>query len=297
MIDIGKIKSPILLRGDCKTAYRDPAVYFHEGTFYLYFTLVETESDGTVCMYLAMTQSDDLIRFAPVRKLTRRDRRCNYSSPGDVVRFRDRFYLCCQTYCRENGEKFGNDNSRIWLLESDDLVHWSEPEIIRVKGDGVPVEEMGRMIDPYLIRNDDGLWYCFFKQNNGVSFSRSADLEHWTPCGNAECGENVCIVRDGELFRLWYSPVNGIGEKTSRDLKHWRDSGRIETLGQQYWPWAKGRITAGMVLDLRRERSVGRAFMFFHGTGPEDERTIFDQHACIGFAWSDDLKHWKYIVE
>jgi hypothetical protein len=32
--------------------------------------------------------------------------------------------------------------------------------------------------------------------------------------------------------------------------------------------------------------------MFFHGTGPEDEETIFDTHACIGVAWSFDLKNW-----
>lgn len=294
MVDITKIQSPILLQGDCRTAYRDPAAYYRDGVFFLYFTLVETESNGDVYMYLAMTESEDLIHFSPIRKLSPRDCRYNFSSPGNVVYFNGKYYLCCQTYCRENGEKYGNENSRIWLWESEDLENWGKPTVIQVKGDNIPVEEMGRMIDPYLIRDDCGDWYCFFKQN-GVSFSKSRDLRHWNFCGHVECGENVCIVRDGDIYRLWYSPWNGIGEKTSPDLLHWQDSGKVETLGQERWNWAKGRITAGMVLDLRQEKSVSKAFMFFHGTGPEDEEVVFDQFACIGFAWSDDLQHWLYI--
>jgi hypothetical protein len=34
--------------------------------------------------------------------------------------------------------------------------------------------------------------------------------------------------------------------------------------------------------------------MFFHGTGPEDERTIFNEYACLGIAWSDDLVEWSW---
>ena len=94
--------SPVLLRGDAKTAYRDPAVFYRNGCFYLYFTLVETEEDGTVYLYLAMTTSTDLVHFTPVRKLSERDRALNYSSPGNIIRFGGRFCLCCQTYCREN---------------------------------------------------------------------------------------------------------------------------------------------------------------------------------------------------
>lgn len=294
MLAFEKISSPILLKGDAETAYRDPAAYYHAGVFHIFFTLVETESDGTIYMYLAKVTTTDLTDISPVRKLTPRDRRLNFSSPGNVICENGRFYICCQTYCRENGEKYGNDRSRIWLLASDDLENWDTPELLRVKGDDTAVEDMGRMIDPYLIRNDNGEWFCFFKQN-GVSFSRSMDLKHWEFMGSAECGENVCIVRDGEKYRLWYSPHNGLGEKISTDLLHWQDTGKNITLGQQYWPWAQGRLTAGMVLDLREEPAVGSALMFFHGTGPEDERVVFDDYACIGFAWSSDLDNWKYI--
>ena len=292
MLNLAQLSSPILLKGDAKTAWRDPAVWFENGIFYLFFTLVETEADGKVFLYLATTETDDLIHFSPVRKLTPRDQSLNFSSPGNIVRFQDKYWLCCQTYCRENGEKFGNANSRIWLLTSTDLKSWTEPELIRVKGD-IPVEEMGRMIDPFLIQNKAGEWFCFFKQN-GVSFSSSPDLKHWTFLGNTDCGENVCIIPDGDSYRLWHSPHNGIGEKVSSDLIHWQDTGKLITLGQNEWAWARGRLTAGMVLDLRHEPSVGKALLFFHGTGPEDERIVFDEYACIGIAWSDDLEHWDY---
>ena len=294
MMDFSTFSSPVLLRGDEVTAYRDPAVYYHDGIFHFFFTLVETEADGRVFLYLANCASGDLKHFSPVRKLSPRDQAKNFSSPGNVVFFNDRFYLCCQTYCRENGEKFGNANSRIWLMESGDLINWSEPYLLKVKGNDTAFADMGRMIDPYLVQNKDGEWYCFFKQK-GVSFSRSRDLKNWEFCGNVPCGENVCIVPDGDLFRMWYSPRNGIGEMYSRDLLHWEDSGKIITLGQSMWRWAQGRLTAGMVLDLRNVPEIGKALMFFHGTGPEPESVIFDQYGCIGFAWSSDLENWDFV--
>jgi len=295
MLDFSNLTSPILLRGDERTAYRDPAVYYHDGLFHFFFTLVETEADGRIFMYLGNTTTPNLKDFSPVRKLTPRDQRLNISSPGNVIRFNGEFIICVQTYCRENGEKYGNDNSRIFIMRSPDLRAWGGPELLRVKGNEVPREKMGRMIDPYLIQGKDGLWYCFFKQNDGVSYSRSPDLKTWQFCGHGDCGENVCVLRDGNRYRLWHSPHNGLGVKFSRDLLHWTDGDQLITLGQENWPWAKGRLTAGMVLDLRNNPDVGWALLFFHGTGPEDESVVFDQYACLGFAWSTDLDNWQYI--
>lgn len=48
--------------------------------------------------------------------------------------------------------------------------------------------------------------------------------------------------------------------------------------------------TAGAVIDLRNDPAIGRALLFFHGTGPEGESVVCDQYACIGIPWSDDLK-------
>jgi hypothetical protein len=150
------------------------------------------------------------------------------------------------------------------------------------------------MIDPFLLqdKDDPGKWWCFYKQN-GVSMSWSRDLATWTYAGRIKGGENSCVIVDGGEYVLFHSPGNGIGVKRSRDLKEWRDAGLL-TLGQKDWPWAKGRLTAGFVLDLRREPRVGKAVMFFHGSGPEDERTMFDNYASLGLAWSTDLATWDW---
>ena len=71
--------------------------------------------------------------------------------------------------------------------------------LLRVKGPDVPVEAMGRMIDPFLLQDaaDPGKWWCFYKQN-GVSMSLSRDLKQWTYFGRTEAGENACILMDGD---------------------------------------------------------------------------------------------------
>ena len=83
----------------------------------------------------------------------------------------------------------------------------------------------------------------------------------------------------------------------TRDLVNFEDEGELITLGQSKWEWARGRITAGFVLDLKNDPDYGKYIMFFHGSGPEDEETMFDFNASIGVAWSDDLKNWNYPEE
>ena len=101
------LPSSRILAGDSAHAYRDPAAVFRNGVYYLYFTLVETEEDGGVYMYLAESRSADLVTWSEPRKLTVRDRSKNFSSPGCIVEHGGSYVICCQTYCRENGEKYG----------------------------------------------------------------------------------------------------------------------------------------------------------------------------------------------
>ena len=286
------LDSSHIIKGDATHAFRDPAVLLHEGVFHIFMTLVETEPDGGVYMYVAKTESRDLKSFTPIKKLTVRDQALNYSSPGNIVYHDGKYVMCLQTYCRENGEKYGNERSRIFLSESSDLENWSEPQPIFVKGD-TPISECGRMIDPYLIFDEgEGVWSCFYKQN-GVSRSVSRDLKHFEYRGHVDGGENVSILKAHGGYYMFHSPNNGIGVKFSADLSSWQDVGEPLTFGQSHWPWAKGRLTAGVVVPTE---SCGKPFyiMFFHGTGPEDESVIFDTHAGIGVAWSFDLKEWTW---
>lgn len=296
-VSLAALVSPIIFRGDETTAYRDPAAVYHDGWFRLYFTLVKIEPDQQVFSYTAWSKSRDLVSWTAPKVFTPRDQSLNYGSPGNVVREGDDWVLCLQTYPRPNKEKWGNETSRIWIMRSRDLENWSEPELLRVKGPEVPREKMGRMIDPFLLQDkaDPGKWWCFYKQN-GVSMSWSRDLKTWTYAGRTAAGENACVVLDGDDYVLFHSPPkNSIGIKRAKDLKEWRDEG-VLTLGQSDWPWAQGRLTAGFVLDLRKEQRVGKALMFFHGSQfPEgDPRGGFDNLASLGIAWSDDLKSWSW---
>ena len=286
------IASSRLIPGDMTHAFRDPAVIYKGGVFRLYCTYVETEADGGVHMFTALLRSTDLVHWSDPVRLTPRDRSLNFSSPGNIVKWRGEYVMCLQTYCRENGEKYGNERSRIFTARSRDLETWDEPRPLMVKGD-VPLSAMGRMIDPYLIYDrQNGLWNCFYKQN-GVSRSTSPDLEHWTFCGSFPGGENVSVIeKDGE-YLMFHSPENGIGMKRSRDLVRWEDAGELLTFGQKDWIWARGRLTAGFVLPFEED---GRTvyLMFFHGTGPRDERVDFDRNASVGLAWSRDLVRWEW---
>ena len=298
--DLKKISSPILFRGDSVTAYRDPAILYHDGTFYLYFTIVEIEEDGFVYSYTAQSRSADLISWSLVEKITPKDQSLNYSSPGNVIRYKDKWILCLQTYPRKNYTKdqmpkYGDETSRIYTMTSNDLINWEKPKLIRVKGENIPVENMGRMIDPYIIEDKDaeGKYWCFYKQN-GVSLSYSYDMQNWTFFGSSQSGENVCVLIEENEYILFHSPQNGIGMKKSNYLINWKNFGKKITLGQKEWEWAKGRISAGTVLKLDESEKFPY-IMFFHGSGPlTEQKGDFDKNSSIGIAWSKNLKDWHW---
>lgn len=294
-VDWSTLASPILLRGDEQVAYRDPAVVYHAGVFHLYYTYIRHDADGTPYWSLGESRSRDLATWTEPLALTPRDKSLNYCAPGNVVRFGDEWVLCLQTYPTPQDEKYGNEDARVWIMRSPDLERWSAPELLRLRGPDVPVEDMGRMIDPFLVEDKDepGTWWCFF-DTDAANMSWSHDLQTWTYLGQVEAGENVCVLVDGGEYLMFHSPRNGIGTKRSPDMKTWRDVGPLITLGQADWPWARGRLSAGFVMDLRSEPGIGRYLMFFHGTGPEDERVIFHTHACLGLAWSHDLVEWDW---
>ena len=297
---LSAIDSPVIFYGDEKTAYRDPAVLFYNDSFHLFFTLIRT-IEGEIFSFTATSKSEDLINWSRVKILTPKDQNLNYSSPGNIIKYNGKWILCLQTYPRPNyksGDKvrYGNDESRIFIMKSKDLENWSNPELLKVKGSTISEDKMGRMIDPYLIedKDEDGKWWCFFKQN-GVSISYTYDFINWNYFGNNKSGENVCGLKDENESVKFYSPSNGIGIKRSPNLKDWSSFGSIITLGQKEWNWAKGRLTAGAVVDLRNIQGIEKYIMFFHGSGPNKEKEgDFDKNSSIGIAWSDDLVNWDW---
>ncbi|MBD3267832.1 family 43 glycosylhydrolase [bacterium] len=295
-IPFERIASPIIFQGDAKFAYRDPAVVYHDETFYLYFTLSVNDSDGGYHNMTAFSKSRDLMYWSYPRIITPRDRELNFSSPGNVIRYKNEWILCLQTYPTPNKEKWGNPTARLWIMRSDDLEDWSTPELLKVKGPNVPRGKMGRMIDPYLIEDADepGKWWCFYKQN-GVSMSYSYDLETWTYVGRRDAGENVTVIRDDGEYVMFHSPSNGIGVKRSTDLSQWGGDMQLLPLGQEDWPWSQGRLTAATVVDLRGNPDIGKCIMFFHGStkvGLKNQGA--HGQASLAMAWSKDLVHWAW---
>ncbi len=296
-IDLAAMTTPILLEGNERLAYRDPAVYLHDGVFHLFCSVTTIEADGLVYGRVGKCTSSDLMNWTEVRCFTPLDRKLNYSSPGNIVREGAEFVLCLQTYPTPlPTDKYANDTARIWIMRSRDLEHWGPPRLLRVKGPSVPDDKMGRMIDAYLLKDrmDPGKWWCFYKQN-GVSLSWSYDLEVWTYAGSQPAGENACVIVDQEEYVLFSSPETGILVSRSKDLVTWRDIGLV-ALGGTGWAWAQGRLTAGFVLDLRQDPRVGMALMFFHGSRyhEKDPRGGWANWVNIGIAWSDDLSDWDW---
>jgi hypothetical protein len=60
-----------------------------------------------------------------------------------------------------------------------------------------------------------------------------------------------------------------------------QDDPKILTFGQRSWNWAKGRITAGTVIDARHVKGVEKYLMFFHGSGPKKENKMKKAIACL----------------
>jgi len=301
-IDLTALPSPILIRGDRTAAYRDPTAVYHEGVFYLYATMVRTEEEDRIYSYTVLSRSSNLRDWSDPLVITPKGQKLNYCSPGNVIRYGDEWILCLQTYPRPDYQRGGpvrwaDQTARIFIMRSRDLIHWGQPELLRVKGPDVAVEDMGRMIDPYLIEDKDepGKWWCFYKQA-GVSMSWSRDLKRWNYFGRTDSGENVCVLVDRDQYILIHSPGNGVGIKRSEDLENWRDVGELITLGQAQWPWAETRLTAGFVLDLRSDPRLGKYLMFFHGGGPGRNKTQenVDANCSLGIAWSDDLETWDW---
>ncbi len=293
---------PRILRGDGVLAYRDPAVFFDGKRYHLFCTVVSTWKDGPVYSQLFTMSTGDFSSWRGQSFITGKDQKLNFSSPGNVIEFGGEHILCCCSYPRPgymptDKVRWADDTARCYILRKGIKdKQWGKPELLKLKGDNVGFAEMGRMIDPYLVEDpsEAGKWWCFFKQG-GISRSWTGDFKTWHYDGKMKGGENVSIIRkDDGKFLMFHSPADGIGIKESTDLVNWKDVGMAQIEGRENWPWAKGRLTAGAVIDCRKNPRVGKYVMFFHGSGPLGElEGDFDRNASIAMVVSDDLVNWR----
>ena len=86
------LDSPIIFKGNDTTAYRDPAVLFHNNIFYLFYTLVKNE-EGKIYSYTAERHSVDLRNWSLEKILTTKDQSLNFCSPGNIINYKNEFYV------------------------------------------------------------------------------------------------------------------------------------------------------------------------------------------------------------
>ena len=313
-----KIPDQIILKGNNRLAYRDPALFYHEGVFRIFVSIVTIEEDGTHSFKIVVILSRDLINWTKPDVITPSVNNLNFTAVGNVVRHKGKWVLCLSSYPMPPKGKI--EDARAWTMESMDLETWSEPDLLRLKGPDVPETEMGRIIDPCIFRDRENheKWWCAYKHGGlllqrprglayggvdlpptalllrSMNLSFSYNLKQWTYAGTTDGEENYCMLVDADEYVLIYSPANGIGIKRSPDLFSWRTV-ELYTLGQRHWPWAQGRITAGHVLDLREEPGIGKYIMVFHGCSIAG-KIAGGAHgrASLGIAWSDDLQRWHW---
>ena len=91
-VNLSKLESPIIFKGDDNTAYRDPAILYQDEQFYLYFTLSRVENDS-VFQYTAQSRSRDLVNWTPYEIITPRDQKFDFCSPGNVIKYNDEWIM------------------------------------------------------------------------------------------------------------------------------------------------------------------------------------------------------------
>lgn len=284
----------IIFQGDATTAYRDPACFFFHGQYHLFFTL-SIKKDGYLFNHIAMSRSSDLSHWTTPSILTQTDNRTNYSSPGSIFQYGDRYYLCITSYpmpypCSEH--EAADDTARLYLMETADFETFSSPQRIFPKGKTCSFQEEGRMIDPFILQDPKNpeQYLLFFKQN-GISLSVSRNLSDWEYHGATSGGENACILYRNDAYLLIHSPKNGIGIRESRDLVHWEDQGTILLDFNQH-DWATGRLTAGFAMEAQGGTNM-RYILFYHASRQE---SVPETHgsATLAMAFTNDFKSFVY---
>lgn len=283
----------------CST--RDPAAVWHEGKFYLYFTVQFEQQrwgapEGYQCF---VTMTEDFREFTSPRPVTP----TGYVSPGNILRLQDRWIMSVTRYPRP---------CAVALTESLDLLHWSEPRTVipTFHGDYWGNNAHGP-IDGYPFFWQGRCWMLYTDFKAGTSsqhlgLSVSDDLrtfENLTPdrplldsdfYDEHKGIENASLVIDGEKLHLFCSvgmPEQRVAKLTSSDIMHWPkldDRAEIGGLNQE---WSKFIASAQFVADWRDV--TGFWTMLFMGTRHHDP---YDR-MMLGMARSKDLETWEVLPE
>ncbi|MFW5882646.1 MAG: hypothetical protein ACOCVS_03335 [Planctomycetota bacterium] len=301
---IDDLTNPVIRPRRGQTGVRDPALYCHDGVVHCFYTATWWDGDHLVST-IEQRRSIDLQHWSDPAVIGPP----TLCSPGNVLAVdvpgRKRFQLVCQHYPMTlpiDGRSVYRHDCRLWILESDDLVHWSDPRIVVAAGSTAPWSSSPRQIDPCIIDHDGRFW-MLYKEEGGdgpenFGLLVSDDLVCWQEAAldgpvigphNMPEGlgvENPMILRDGEEFVCFFAPCHDahkVGVGRSRDLLGWYD---LELLDLPQRPWLHRGHNAPCVIDMRPW--IGKWLMAFHSCG-----VAVVMGGRIGLAWSDDLRTWE----
>ncbi len=283
-----------------QTGVRDPALFCHKGVIHCFYSATWWDGDRLVCG-IEQRRSIDLQNWSDPVVLGVP----GLCSPGNVLQIGNRFALVCQHYpitLNQDGPYATRHDNRLWILWSEDLLRWSDPEIVAPEGCTESWSpDSRRQIDACLI-DHDGRYWILCKQGDPAigrfGLLVSDDLKKWSPVPreqpilgphNVPCPggvENPMILRDGDEFICFFAPCQAdhpVGFARSRNLLDWYDT-RILHLPQR--AWLQAGHNAPCVIDTRPLN--GKWLMAFHSC-----THAVGMSGRIGLAWSSDLENWE----
>ena len=280
----------VVFKGDETRAYRDPAAFFFDGTCYLFYTY-SIRKNGFMYNHIAVSESKDTVHWSSPKVLTPTDLNLNFSSPGNVIKFGDYYYVFICSYPMPysiNEKSFANENARLFYIRTADFNSFSEPERIYPKGKDCPFGLEGRMIDPYVFSRED-TYYLYFK-SNGIAFSKSDNIFDWEYIGKFDGGENVCVIDYKGGYRMLHSPDDGIGLMDSEDAVNWTDKGMLN-LDKKTLGISDGRLTAGFAVEYNNKGKNGW-LIFFH----QSKKDVYPEthgQASLACVFTNDFNEFE----
>lgn len=285
-----QIKNPVFSLDGLHT--RDPAVIVKNTLAYIFFTLFDPKQNT---WHIALTTTKNFIEFTPFSIVSPE----GYASPGNIIRFRNKWFLCYQQY-----RSFPH---YLCISYSSDLINWSAPEKIFNTGHDNLWNTDGRVIDPYIVEYT-GTFYCFYTGStrllketgyNLLGFATSTDLIHWQdktkdkplfsvdyewekPDGN----ENNCVVYDKnkKMWIMLYSASlenQKIAYCESVDLMNWS---KRTLCGVPVFPHSSLRFGAPFIIEELSGNSIWT--MIYQSEGEYG-------HMTFSLLQSTDLINWQ----
>ncbi len=292
MLNLKNLKNPVWSRCD---NLRDPSVYkTNEGYHLFYSRFSNKDWSKPENWSIGHVFTRDFVTFENDRDISPK----GYASPGDVIFWGGRYILPYQSYPEKP--------TKLCFSQSEDLIHWSEPEFFMEEAVELPWNQAKRTIDPTFVVDGDTL-HCYFVGTDLINYSghtnlvghavtKDSQLRQWTILTvdepligvgkDAPDGvENIVVIRqDNEWIMIYSEGLKNqhLATGKSKDLYAWNFEGKIEIEAQK---WIETKYGAPFVW-----KEKDQWLMILMGENAENITTF-------GLLTSLDGVNWKMLPE